>query len=79
MVYEVYTIYDRVSSEYGDIWLAKNRALAVRRFNYMMANAQMISSDCALFEVGVYDSELGVITGHVKPQFVCNYEVPVNG
>ncbi len=79
MNYSVYAIYDRVSGEYGDIWLAKKEGLAVRRFNYMMANAQMVSSDCALYELGLYDSEVGVVVGHEKPKFVCNYEVSVDG
>ena len=78
MNYSVYSIYDRVSGEYGDIWLAKKDALAVRRFYYMMSNAQMVSADCALYELGVYDSEVGVINGYDKPKFVCNYEVNEN-
>ena len=78
MKYLVYAIYDRVSGEYGDIWLAKKQALAVRRFNYMMSNAQMVSSDCALYELGLYDSDFGVIDSYDKPKFVCNYEVAAN-
>ena len=79
MNFSVYSIYDRVSGEYGDIWLAKKEGLAVRQFNYTMGNARMVSSDCALFELGVYDSEVGVIVGHEKPKFICNYEVSVDG
>lgn len=75
MIFNLYSTYDRVAGVYGEIFLAAKDALAIRRFNFVMKNAAMVSADCDLYCLGTYDSETGIIVGFDKPQFVSRYEV----
>lgn len=73
MIYPMYSIYDKVTHNFSEPFLAINEDTAVRRFNYVMSNSKMVATDCQLFKVGEFDSENGAI--NPKVEFVCNYEV----
>lgn len=75
MVLGVYSVYDRVSGEFGVLSLHKDKALACRQFQYVMSQSPMVSSDCDLYYLGEYDTLTGVINTFEKPAFVCRYEV----
>ena len=70
MEFGIYVVYDRVAGSYGEPFVAQKEALAVRRFQYTMANAPMVKDDCELYAIGLYDTELGVIKAYEKPVFV---------
>lgn len=74
----VCSIFDRVTGVYSEPLFAINEASAVRRFNFIMANSQMVSSDCQLFALGVFESDTGRIRVNSDPVFICNYEVSLN-
>lgn len=71
MIYEIYTIYDSVAGQYGEPWTAPHKGVALRRFNYLMKNAEMVSSDCKLYKLATYNIE----TGEISPalEFVTAY------
>ncbi len=77
MMYRVYSIFDRVTGLYGEPFIAVNEEMAKRRFNYLMDNSPMVNADCQLYYLGDFDSVNGTIGG--KVDFVCGYEVKVNG
>lgn len=70
---KLYCIFDRVVGEYGEPFVSPKEALAVRRFNYVMQNAPMVSQDCQLYCLGEYNTESGVIVPNDRPLFVCNF------
>lgn len=74
MVFEVFSVYDRVSGEYCQPIFSKNRAAGIRHFNYLMQNSSMVANDCDLYFVGLWNSELGVFSCKESPEFVCRYE-----
>lgn len=74
MKYGIYSIYDRLSSLYSNPEISISDGTAVRKFNYMMSNSHMVSSDCELYKVGEFDSITGVIFAFPKPVFVARYE-----
>ncbi|WGL31481.1 nonstructural protein [Dipodfec virus UOA04_Rod_1098] len=82
-VYEVlklYAVFDRVAGVYGEPFVAKRDELAVRRFNYVMANARMVCDDCELYLIGYYTPDLGQLgmTSSGKAEFICKYQGGVN-
>lgn len=76
MIYEMYSIFDKVAGMYSEPFLALNEATAVRRFQWQMQQSTMVAGDCALYKVGAFDVDTGVINPCVT--FVCNYEVTSN-
>ena len=78
MEIKLYAIKDTVAGVFGTPYLASSVGLAVRQFRYMMKNAPMVANDCALYCLGGYEQETGVITPEVT--FIENYtEVNDNG
>ncbi len=78
MEIKLYSIKDTVAGVFGTPFLASSVGLAVRQFRYMMKNAPMVANDCALYCLGGYEQETGVITPEVT--FIENYtEVNDNG
>lgn len=74
----IFTIYDTVEGLYGEIFLALNENVAIRRFNGVMSQAKLVANDCKLMKLGSYDTETGKITALENPEFICNYEVVDN-
>lgn len=72
--FTVFAIYDRLAGVYGDPFIAKNYALAKRRFDYIMSNSSMVAKDCTLYSLAEYDVETGRIVGYDNPNFCCNYQ-----
>lgn len=75
MNYKMFSIYDRVSGLYGELFFAQKEELAIRRFNYLMKNSPMVAPDCDLYCVGDFNSDTGLITALSKPVFIIRYEV----
>lgn len=74
MKYEIYSVFDRVSGSYGAPQLMINEGTARRWFNYTMQNSGMIAADCALFKLGVFETDTGTfVVSYDSPEFVCNY------
>lgn len=78
MTYSVYSIYDKVSGEFGSPFLSLKNAQAVRQFQYMMSNSPMVAADCQLYCISEFDTETGRLVGTSAPEFICNYEVSLN-
>ncbi len=78
---ELYVILDRVSGVFSAPFMQYNEATAVRYFNYICGNAEMVGKDSVLYKVGTYDEMQGVITPITPAQFVMAYEseVKTNG
>lgn len=75
----LYSIYDRVAGSYGEPFFAVKDEIAIRHFNYLMANALMVAQDCDLFKVASIDLLNGHVDSPAAPVFVCRYEVKSNG
>lgn len=73
----LYAILDRVTGLFGAPFMQYNHATAKRYFQYLMEQSQMVASDCALYCVGEYDEQEGVIVPKTPAEFVCNYEKEV--
>lgn len=71
----MYAIYDRVAGTYGEPFLCKREELAIRRFDYLMANSPMVANDCELVKVGDFCVDTGCINPSVKPSFVVKYDI----
>lgn len=71
---KLFTILDKVTGIYGDIFAAVNVAQAFRKFYYLMKNSPMVQADCSLYELGEYDTSTGSITLCDKPEFLTNYD-----
>lgn len=73
---KLYAIFDRVAGTFGEPTPALKDELAIRKFNYVMANSPMVSSDCDLYALCDYDMDTGCISIPElgKPVFVCRYE-----
>lgn len=74
MTFGLYTIYDRVSGEYGQIAMHAKKELAERTFDYVMQSSPMVSADCDLYCVGSFDTETGDISSVEKPIFIRRFE-----
>lgn len=74
MIFQMFSIYDRVSGLYSEPFYALKRELAIRKFNYLMSNSSMVKDDCELYEVGSFDCSVGLGTYFDKPDFVCKYQ-----
>ncbi|QXP45036.1 nonstructural protein [Microvirus mar11] len=70
MTLSLYSIFDRVSGVYSEPFCSVNEAVAVRRFNYLMANSKMVAGDCELYCVGTFSTLNGAVEADIKPQFV---------
>lgn len=68
----IYAFFDRVSHSYGEPFVAVNKDVAVRRFQYVMSNSPMVAQDMQLYSLGEFDTDSGVIVP--QSEFVCNYE-----
>lgn len=73
MIYFLYSIFDRVTAQYGEPFLSVNDATAQRKFNYLMSNAKMVANDCQLYKLAEYSSDSGELVSFNKPLFICNY------
>lgn len=73
MKFNLYSIYDRVSGEYGSIFMEKNDSLAIRKFNYLASNSKMVSADLELYVLGFFDTETGELVAENKPVFISKY------
>lgn len=71
MKYGLYSIYDKVACNFGEPFIAINEQVAERRFNFLMTNAPMVSTDCQLFKIGEFDVETGDCFPDKK--FVANF------
>lgn len=69
MTYNLYSIYDSVSEEYGPIFHAKNEAVAKRAVASLLHDG-VKSSDYDLYSLGEFDVDTGFIVPH--KEFVCN-------
>lgn len=74
MIFNMYTIFDRVSGTYGDPFLCLTDEVAKRKFNYTMSKAPMVSADCQLYKLAEFDNVSGDLVVPVKPEFICSYE-----
>lgn len=73
MITNIYSVFDRVSGIFGEPFYMLKDELAIRRFNYVMQNSQMVALDCDLYKLGTYDCEHGIINS-CQPVFIKRYE-----
>lgn len=69
----LFSVYDKVTGAYGEVFACPNVGTAVRRFNYVLKNANMVAEDCDLYKLGTYDLNTGVIKGLDKPEYICHF------
>jgi len=62
MVFELYSIKDRLAEEYGPIFQAKNKAIAERNFNNLVEEKKLDEDEFNLVKVGTFDNETGTLT-----------------
>lgn len=75
MVFNLYSIYDRVAGLYSEPFCAVNVELAIRKFDYLMLNSPMVANDCELYLLGSFTSSAGGIAGVSQPEFIKKFEV----
>lgn len=78
MIMEMYSIKDTVTGLYSQPFFAQNQAAAIRQFDYLMSNAQMVAKDCQLYYIGDFDSEQGFMLSGRPTSFIKNAEVVEN-
>lgn len=65
MTNNLYSIYDKKASIYGDVFTSINNATAIRRFNELVEDksttVHMFPSDFSLVHLGTCDTETAVI------------------
>lgn len=61
MMYEVYSVFDRVLGLYQDPFLSLNVGSAVRRFKAMCKN-NFVAPDLVLYHIASFDSSTGRVT-----------------
>lgn len=71
MTYNLYTIYDRVTNVFGDVFVAANDDDAFRKVAYSMRQNPYID-DLALYHLGQYNVDEGCIIPVQKAVFLCN-------
>lgn len=69
----IFCVYDKVAGTYGEPFVARNIGLAVRRFNFVLQNANECADDCDLYKLAVYNVETGKVLGLEKPEFICHF------
>lgn len=74
MIFGIYAIKDQVTGMFGEPFLAINIGAAVRRFEYVCGQAQMIALDSQLYKLGEFNNETGEITA--KVDFIQSYVKP---
>jgi len=62
MIFELYSIKDRLAEEYGPIFQAKNKAIAERNFNNLVEDKNLNEDEFNLVKVGNFDNETGRLT-----------------
>ena len=64
MKQQIYTIFDKIASEAGPLFCAKNDAVAIRNFNNLMkADPSVNISDFTLLKVGEFDTCPVIVKG----------------
>lgn len=78
MKYQLYSIFDRCTSMYGDIIICVNDDDARRKVAYSM-QSNPYKSDLILYKLGSYDVAVGKVIPFDSPIMLCNvvecYEV----
>lgn len=70
MNYNIYSIFDRVTGNYGDLCLFRNDEDAKRRVAYSMKE-NPYKEDLQLYCLGEYNVETGELLPKAKPAFIC--------
>lgn len=72
---QIFTVYDKIAKEYGQLFTLKNDELAIEEITTLFRNGVKCGytdnpSRYALFRLGSCNKESGLITGCVAPQLV---------
>lgn len=71
MIYELYSVYDKVSGVYGVPTPFVNRASAIRWFRVIIRDNEFAEpTDFELYKVGSFDTDKGVLFSTASPEFV---------
>lgn len=65
MIYNLYSIYDKDAQEYGPLFNAKNVLIASRYVEQMMKDVDNVDP-YAIYKMGEYDTENGIIDSNVS-------------
>lgn len=65
MIYNLYSIYDKDANEYGPLFNAKNALIASRYVEQMLEEVKNVDP-YALYRMGEYDTEKGIIDSNVS-------------
>lgn len=69
MNYNMYSIYDNVTQQYGSPVLYVNDAAAIRWFSNLCRKDKDIKNDLILYRLGIIDLSHGDISSTVEPIF----------
>lgn len=72
MKIKYFAVYDKVSDNYGEPFLAQRDEIAIRKFKWLMQAQPMIAADCELWCIGSYDFEKGILVS--DKQFICKFD-----
>ena len=65
MIYNLYSIYDKDANEYGPLFNAKNALIASRYVEQMLNEVKNVDP-YAVYRMGEYDTEKGIIDSTVS-------------
>lgn len=74
---QIFTVYDKIAREYGQLFILKNQELAIEEITTLFRNGVKCGytdnpSRYALYELGTYNGDKGLIAGFVGPKLVKN-------
>jgi hypothetical protein len=70
MIFNFYSVYDKLAVEYSPPAFLKNDALALRMFNNFLVGVKSSPDDFSLFCLGAFDSDSGRIDSLPSPLLV---------
>lgn len=79
MIYNLYSIYDKVAEQYGVPFASLNDATATRSFQFQVSQNQMAEpTDFELYQVAQFNTDNGQLT-NCSVRFICKGRVMSNG
>lgn len=75
---QIFTVYDKIAKEYGQLFTLKNEELAIEEITTLFRNGVKCGytdnpSRYALYELGTYNEYKGLISGSVSPKLVKHF------
>lgn len=68
MIFQVYSVFDMFSEEFGPVFCQKNHGVAQRSFKKMLEQNECKETEFRLYHLGSFDTDSGVLSSHQKEE-----------